>query len=161
MIEEFKNKYLKSGIILDSNILLLLVVGRINPKLIKDNNCLSKYNEEMFSELNAFISIFKKIIVTPHILTELSNLYFSSMHKASDLSKCEKLLRILKDLYEIQIMKDNIINEKSFCKYGITDIAIVNAAKRNKIGILTDDYKLSGYATFLRLGVININHILY
>lgn len=65
----------RDGIVLDTNLLLLYCVGLYDPFVIsRFTERLSRYTVDDFRLLIRFTRLFKKIIVTPNVLTEVVNL---------------------------------------------------------------------------------------
>ncbi|AQG78174.1 hypothetical protein AWR27_01710 [Spirosoma montaniterrae] len=63
------------GLIIDTNLIVLLVVGSVDPKRISSHKRLSKYTNDDFSILKSFVQRFRHpLYTTPNILTEASNL---------------------------------------------------------------------------------------
>ena len=64
------------NLLLDTNLLLLYLIGCKDPKLLKSARRLNAYIEEDFYLLVEFIEVngFTQLVSTPHILTEASNL---------------------------------------------------------------------------------------
>lgn len=64
------------ALLLDTNLLLLYLVGGKDPQLIDGARRLNAYTEEDFDLLYEFIESngFLQLVSTPHILTEVSNL---------------------------------------------------------------------------------------
>lgn len=72
--DEALKKYRRKGLLLDANLLLLLVVGRIDAQQIGKRK-LSQYREEDWMILAKFVESFgSRLISTAHVLTEVSNL---------------------------------------------------------------------------------------
>src|ERR1044071_4201631 len=61
-------------VILDSNLLVLFIVGKTSPGLIEKHRRLQAYSESDFDLLIEFIAPMSQVIVTPNTLTEASNL---------------------------------------------------------------------------------------
>ncbi|MCY7357876.1 MAG: hypothetical protein LH609_10485 [Rudanella sp.] len=64
----------KSGLLLDTNLLVLLVIGQYDPKRINGHKRLQSYTSEDYDLLLGFMSLFRTFATTPNILTEVSNL---------------------------------------------------------------------------------------
>src|SRR4051812_35268145 len=62
-----------ASVVLDSNLLLLLVVGVADREYIKKHRRLQSYSEADFDLLRRLIAPMSAIVVTPNILTEVSN----------------------------------------------------------------------------------------
>ncbi len=67
-------RYKRKGVLVDSNLLLLLFVGLFDPARIKKFKRTGHFSEVDFRLLVNFLAYFDKAITTPHILTEVSNL---------------------------------------------------------------------------------------
>ena len=63
-----------ASVVLDSNLLLLLTVGLWNPRAIVTQKRLSGFSVEDFNVLQTFLTTFKQVTTTAHVLTEVSNL---------------------------------------------------------------------------------------
>ncbi|MGD0517565.1 MAG: hypothetical protein ABSA26_08525 [Thermoguttaceae bacterium] len=69
------HQYSRQGIIVDTNVLLLFFVGKYEPLLIAKHKRTRQYSIEDFQILEKFLKLFQnRIITTPNILTEASNL---------------------------------------------------------------------------------------
>src|SRR5260370_39822148 len=77
MIDEFLrlvDRHRQNGILVDANLLLLLVVGRFDEQRIQRFERTRDFVIEDFRLLEAMVRPFSRILSTPHVLTELSNL---------------------------------------------------------------------------------------
>ncbi|MDY7005349.1 MAG: hypothetical protein SWX82_15810 [Cyanobacteriota bacterium] len=72
-IRKLFGKYKQKGVIVDTNILLLFFVGSVNKKRISKFNRTEQLLPEDYDVLVEIISYFSKIVVTPNIITEVSN----------------------------------------------------------------------------------------
>jgi hypothetical protein len=68
VIEQYKSK----GLLLDSSLLLLHLVGSIAPALIGQKP-LGGFDLDQFRSLQILISRFSRVVTTAHVLTEVSN----------------------------------------------------------------------------------------
>lgn len=152
-------KYKSSGLLLDTNLFVLLVIGMIDKKGVTNNKRTSAYTQDDFEILLNFISQFSKIIVTPHIMAETSNLVdvFNKKLKAAPFLIIKNLIE-QQNFNEIDIPSIEIINSPGFFQYGLTDSGLVEVAS-NKYLILTDDLKVANYAYARSADIINFNHI--
>ena len=68
------DKYKTKGLLVDANLLLLFLVGTHDLQLVGDGkyNKLSKYTPEDYRLLIRLQAVFKRIVTTPHVLTEVS-----------------------------------------------------------------------------------------
>ncbi|MGC4034778.1 MAG: hypothetical protein QM764_02380 [Chitinophagaceae bacterium] len=154
-----KGKY--SGILIDTNLLLLLLIGSFDPSQIGKNKRLKKFSESDFRILKKLTILFQeKIVVTTHIITEICNLS-DNYNSEIDFKFFVFLKEILSRYLEKQEKSITIIerNETAFYKLGIADASITDLAKQNTL-IITDDLKLYHYISSLNYDAINYNHLL-
>ncbi|MBI1972991.1 hypothetical protein HYS50_03225 [Candidatus Woesearchaeota archaeon] len=123
-------KHLRKDILLDTGPLLLLLVGKYNSSLLPAFKRLSGRTEQEFMKLQAFLSKFRKIVVTPHVLAEMSNLA-KSLGENTFSSFLERCVEDLKKFGETFIDKDEIIKRDEFKHFGITDTGIIIAGEKN------------------------------
>lgn len=153
-------KYSNKGIILDTNLLILFVVGNFNLNLIETFGRTKSrgYLKEDFIFLINLLRKFKHIYLTPHILTELSNMTFEKINKKNFTEYLSSVVNSIKDKKEYYISKD-ILATTACLKFGFADSSIFELAKKENLPVLTDDYKLSGFLAKNKIDCININHL--
>jgi hypothetical protein len=144
--------YSQHGIIVDTNVLLLYFVGNSRHKRT------SQYLPRDYDLLLKLLKRFQnRIVTTPNILTEVSNL----------LGNCTTSDQ--KKLWSVFASKVSVLGEKyldsqrisqtpMFSKFGLTDSAIIELVK-DKYLILTDDAMLFQYLEKNKIDVINFTHL--
>ncbi len=159
-----KLKHLQSGILVDTNLLLVLLIGKINKRLIGGKRT-EKYTEEHYYILVDFIKDFKRLITTPHILTEVSNLGGAGL-TGTDRAEFLGLLRTpslfdVKTVLERHVLRRDV--ETDYIRqFGLTDSAIVKLCTtglRRRPLLLSDDFDLFELVSRLKGHSINFNHI--
>lgn len=155
--EELLSRYRSKGLLIDTNLFLLYLVGLFDQRKISTFKRTQTYVIEDFVLVYTFVCQFKKIITTPHILTEVSNL-------SGQLDKRIKPMFFKKFADRIDILEEKYICSKQICRhhsfqqFGLTDSAITDLAQ-NQYLVLTDDLPLSTYLQNHKIDVINFNHI--
>lgn len=144
---KFRAAVQKHGIILDTNILILYIVGLTSPDKISQNKKTSRYDYRHLDFIKGLVSICKgrKPIITPHLLPEVDHMLSLSSNKASSTSKSrylEAAIHVIKGANEINVPAKCIMNNQAFIRFGATDISIMELAK-NGYAVLTDDLILS------------------
>ena len=147
----------KEGLLIDSNLLLLLFVGLYDRKRIEKFKRTSQFTLEDFELLSAFIRRFKEVATTPSILTEVSNL-LGQLPEGLKNSFYRSFAYGLKSLHERYTPSRELGNENAFLQLGLTDTAILRAATRKYL-VLTDDFRLAQYLSSQNVDVINFNHL--
>ncbi|MDB9493257.1 PIN domain-containing protein [Spirulina major CS-329] len=152
------SRYLQKGILVDSNILLLWVVGRLNPNRIETFKRTRDFTVEDFELLNQLLAKFTKVITTPHILTEVYNLanQLNSRDREGFLFCLSQL--ISSTFNEQQVPAKQLIQNPKFTTFGVTDCGIMKVAA-GRFLVLTDDFKLASYLTAIGIDMLNFNHL--
>lgn len=154
---EVISRYRKSGILVDTNILLLYFVGYVDPKRIPLFKRTAHFAIEDYTLLNKLLGYFEKIVTTPNILSEVNSL-------SQQFGEPDKTKFFLNFSEQIEIIDEHYIESKAvaiheaFVKFGLTDSVIINLSS-NRFLVLTDDFRLSQYLSHQNIDVINFNHI--
>ncbi len=149
-------RYRKPGIIIDTNILLMYFVGLLDPRIIPTFKRTDIFAVEDFYTLQAMLKLAPKVVTTPNILTEVSNL----LGQLPDHQKTPCFARFaegIKHLEEQYLVSIPIAAMGEFQRFGITDAGLLSLAKTHLI--VTDDFKLSNYLSTAGNDVLNFNHI--
>jgi len=150
--------YSQSGLLIDTNILLLYIVGSVRKELVPTFNRTSRFAVEDFDTLVRFLTPFHKTVTTPNILTEVSNLLrqISPGWERPCFEKLAGLIRVIDEHYIASIVASGM---DSFGKFGLTDAAIVAMLAKDKYLVLTDDFALSQYLTKKGVDAVNFNNV--
>jgi rRNA-processing protein FCF1 len=151
--------YRNKGLLVDSNLLLLYFVGSYDPARISNfKRTHSKgFREDDFNLLTRLVRLFARIVTTPNILTEVSNL-------SGQLREDKKQAYYVDFEKLVQSFAEHYIESKELCalthfkSFGLTDSGII-ALAMGKFLVLTDDGPLSGYLQNVGIDVINFNHV--
>ena len=151
----------KKGIIIDTNLLVIYLVGLYRKELVKDFVTSSAYLPEDFEIVRALMHKYKfeKCIVTPHILTEVSNLTFDHFKQPGREEYVRRAIGFIKASLEHDANKDQLINTHHLPKLGFADSSIVEVAKKHGYLVLTEDFLLAKTLADERCLSLNINHI--
>jgi rRNA-processing protein FCF1 len=150
-------RYRDKGVLIDANILLLLLIGLLDKRLISNFKHTKTFTTEDFETLEAFLSNFNTFITTPNIITEVGNL---SGHLAENRKEAysQVFANMIKTLEEFYMISADVAKMKEFAKLGITDAGIISLA-RDDYFVLTDDFALSRTLEKQGVSVFNFNHI--
>jgi predicted nucleic acid-binding protein len=145
------------AIVLDTNLLVLLVVGATSKTLIGVHDRLAAYSEADFDLLNDYLAAASQIVVTPHTLTESSNLLRQIRNPARD--RISATLKALIGRAEERFADSQTVAEHAdYLRLGLTDCALMTVAAGDE-ELLTVDLDL--YLAALRRGgrAVNFNHV--
>ena len=159
-------RYWNKGVIIDSNLSILLFIGRWWPALIESWKGTRDrgYTHRDFEMLNTLLSSFQQILATPHILAETNNF-------ANHLKQDRKLFYSFM-AKEIAILKESYIDSISLTKvkcyyfFGLNDASIEALAAGDNyttIGgdylVISDDSKLVAYLAGRGIEAINLTNL--
>ncbi len=144
-------------LILDTNLLLLFIVGSTSREYISKHKRLKAYTETDFDLLIKIMSYVQNVFVTPNTLTETSNLAGQIPEPART-----KIFKVFCDYIpsadEHYCESRQAITRKEFIRLGLTDSVILHEMTDTFI-LLTDDLDL--YLAAIKEGyqAQNFNHI--
>jgi predicted nucleic acid-binding protein len=144
-------------VLLDANLVLLFVVGTTNKSLISRHKRTHSFTEQDFTLLCEFLNQFDQVVVTPNILTEVSNLAAQIAEPARG-QLLGTLAAMTNHLTEEYVTSREASQHEGFVRLGLTDACVLR-----RVGtidcVLTDDLDL--YLSLSRSGqyVVNFNHI--
>ncbi len=149
-------KYRSKGVLIDANLLIGLLVGRLDPKYLPHCRATKNFTQDDFDRLALLVSQFDKIITTPHILTEVSNLAGRLPHPL-DTEFRAMFGRVLETFSEQSRPAADIGRHEHFVRFGLTDTAISMIAPGSYL-VLTAELPLYGLLLNRGVDVINFNH---
>ncbi len=146
------------GYFVDANLLVLLVVGSVDRRLIAKHRRLRAYSAEDYETLINLLSRVEQVLVTPNTLTEASNLL--AQHAEPELSRLFDRLRfVIQESKEIVVASGLASRNSAFGRLGLTDSALLEVATAES-PVLTVDLAL--YLAALEKGedtAVNFTHL--
>jgi hypothetical protein len=144
-------------IVLDTNILLLLVVGSTDEKYIALHKRLDAYDVTDYKILCGIIAQSKGVVFTPNVLTETSNLgRYIKEPLRSEISA--KLAHMITNGSEKIIVSKDASARPEYVRLGLADSVLLQVTMLDGI-LLTDDLDLYLAASYANIPVQNFNHI--
>ena len=152
VLETLVVEYAPRGLLVDTNVLLLYLVGLFDRTFVErfKRTRARGYTADDFAIASNLMRCFRRVVTTPHILAEVSNLSFQ-MEEPRLIGYFRIVVRVLRGLHEQSVPKDLILDSPRLGllpKIGFTDLSILEAAKRSKYLVLTDDRHVSIYVQF-------------
>lgn len=132
-------------ILIDSNSLLVLILGLMDPSLIKNNKRTSIFNENDYYNLCNVIGGLDSLVVLPNIWTEVDNLLNGYYNKGHKYLYINTIIQTIKNTSEKYLESNLIERDSVFYDLGLTDTLILEHAKNCKL-LITSDSTLSDYA---------------
>jgi hypothetical protein len=149
--------YRDKGLLIDTNVLLLFFVGLHNRESIQRFKRTVHFTPDDFDCLAGVIQLFKRVVTTPSVLTEVSN-FLGELGEAVRFSVFQGFSLGIQRFQEDFTPSRELAQERCFPKFGLTDTGILRSAK-GKFLVLTDDFKLAGYLERQGIDVLNFNHL--
>jgi rRNA-processing protein FCF1 len=156
-VSDLLAKYYSKGILIDTNILLLYLVGRVNRDRIARFKRTATFLPEDYDLLLELTNNFQKVITMPNILTEVNSL-------ANQLGEPERrecliiFTELISQITEKYIDSKIVKQHTEFSRFGLTDCGIIILAK-DKYLVLTEDLKLHLYLKAYGVDTINFNNL--
>ena len=146
-----------SGLLIDTNLPVLFVVGSVNPGRIENFKRTRKYNQGDYRLLRRVMNRFTPLYTLAHVMAEVSNL--------TDLSGRELLQarQVLKEtlavLREPAMASQHAVRNEAYKSLGLVDAAIATLARENKCAVLTDDFDLYDALSRGEIPVLKFSHL--
>jgi len=149
-------KYRRLGVLLDTNLMVLLAIGYYDRKRISSFKRTLQYTHQDFSLLAGIVGQFDRAVTTPHILAEADNLT-RQLPEREHRAIAAITARLVEGLFEVYVPSKMAARHERYPILGLTDCATIEAAEQALV--LTDDFPLANILAHLGRGVINLNHL--
>ncbi len=150
-------RHCRSGVIVDAGVLLLYFVGRFSPEQIARFKRTDSFSTDDYKLLCLLLSRFERLLTTPNILAEVSNLS-GQIGEPLRTKYFEKLQTEICALHEEYITSREAATGTSFVRFGLTDASIHLLAKGSYL-VLTVDFDLYQFLQSQGIDAINFNHL--
>jgi len=152
-LERFDRIARSRGVLVDTNLLVLLIVGFVNRDRIPLFKRTSKYTPDDWDLLTRILERALRRYSTPHVLAEVNTLT-DLPGPEGDVAKAA-LLHAISLMEEIPIPSLDACNSAYYRRLGLTDAAIVLVARRQGCSVITNDFGL--YLALLEQGESVVN----
>lgn len=150
-------KHRAKGVLVDTNLLVLLLVGTVNKQRIPNFKRTQDFTIEDYELLVNLIKWFGKLIATPHVLSQVSDLTDLSGKELTAIRERFKVL-VVQDIEEFHDAARGLVDDPTFTRFGLADAAIAAVCSRG-ILVLTSDVQLQLALQALNIDALNFNHI--
>ena len=141
-------------IFVDTNALILILVGLMDKSLVSTHKRTSIYASIDFENLVFLIGDLEKVVTTPNVLTEVDNL-LNNFQKGHRWAYYQVLRELISKSIEKFLESKKIIGVNPFFELGLTDTGILEISK-NCDFLITGDSKLADYANALGIKVVDL-----
>lgn len=149
---------MKGSLLIDTNLLVLFVVGTASKEYITKHKKLTEFTVEDYDRLVKIIARASEVLVTPNTLTETSNLAAYINEPAR--SKVLNVLRtVIASASQERYVPSSIAAErKEFIRLGLADAVLLEIAAKD-VTLLTTDFDLYNTALAKGAQALNFNHL--
>jgi hypothetical protein len=144
----------RDSYIIDTNLLVLLLIGLYNPGLIKSHKRTSGYNIEDFEMIKFIFDQAERVYITPHILSEISNLTDTDWN---DYNLFNTFKALTESQMEVYTPKGKLLGFQYLPQIGITDTSMYFAAMETNSIVLTADEECAPYLESLDCKVLRFS----
>jgi hypothetical protein len=144
-----------SRLLIDTNILLLYVVGSFDPAAISRFKRTEKFDEDDFALLTEHVGRYSVLVVTAGVLAEVSNLLSGYLH----VQVAGHIVELVDHAEEASKPAVEIMADAEFARLGFTDSTILQAAATPETTVLTDDVQLYLALLAREHNAVNFNHL--
>ena len=156
-IDEFLARYASRGVVVDTNLMVLLFVGLADERLVVRHRRTQAYSVNDFRVLVEFIRRFRQMIVTPQLLAEVTNLCETGFEPRARRvlgAMCGQLSRCQEHHTPMQLM----LQSELLPKIGFADASMVFAA-RGQYLVLTDNVRDTRHLQDAECDVLNFTRL--
>ncbi len=150
----------REALALDTNLLLLLVVGRADPRLVSMHRRLRRFELWQLDRLVAIVRERTRLVVTPHVLAETSNLLRGGGLAPLALAAVSLMFRRwIEGVHEEHLPAVVLVRDgDGFDRVGLADLGLLTLAERGT-EVLTVDAELAREGELRRLPISNFTRI--
>jgi len=150
------DKHRSKGVLVDTNLLVLLLVGSVNKRRILKFKRTQSFTLQDFDLLSRLVEWFGKLITTPHVLSQVSDLTDLAGEEFWTVrSRFAALVELMDESYD---ESRALVTHPLFSRLGLTDAAIATVCSRG-ILVLTTDVKLELALQQRGAEALNFNHV--
>jgi hypothetical protein len=156
MIRDMIAKHRKNGVLIDTNLLLLLVVGIYDRRRIESFKRTSKYSVKDFQRVGGIANEFETLWTTPNIMTEVDNLgrQLESREWPNFSRALESLVLKMREEYK---PTSELVTQAQYTRLGVADCAVLRLT--TPFLLISDDLGLYMEAQRIGMDAVNYTHI--
>ncbi len=149
-------KHRAKGVLVDTNLLVLFLVGTVNRQRIPNFKRTGDFTIEDYDLLVRLIDWFGQLIATPHVLSQVSDLTDLTGNELAEIRELFKVL--VENIEESYDTSRLLVGDPAFKRLGLTDAAIATVCSRGVL-VLTADAQLHVVLQERGIDALNFNHI--
>jgi hypothetical protein len=149
-------KYRSKGVLIDTNLLLMVAVGNYSASRILSWKRTQQYTLDDYALMLRILEYFPRRVTSPNILTEVDNIARQLPefeHEAISVA----LFQLIASSFEVYAASAIVTQTPIYPAIGLTDCVTMSLA--DEALVLTDDFELSNRLANSGRDALNINHI--
>jgi hypothetical protein len=152
------DRFASRGLLIDTNLLLLFVIGQYDPEILVHDSFgrLAAYSLDDFYLLQNLSTLFKKRVTTAHVLAEVSN-WIGYLPTHREIECLRQFSEYLSSFDELTTDSLKLADYERFPYLGLTDTALASFA--NDYLVITDDLRFITHLNKMGREALNINHL--
>jgi hypothetical protein len=156
MVKDLIAKHRTNGVLIDTNLLLLLIVGLYDRRRIGSFKRTSTYSQRDFQRIGGFAKEFEVLWTTPNIMTEVENL--GRQLQSREWPGFARAVRgLFPKMREEYVHSSKAITSPAHSRLGLTDCATLCLGK--PFLLISDDLMLYLEAQRVGIDAVNYTHI--
>ncbi len=144
-------------VFVDTNLLVVLLVGAVDVDQVERFKRTSAYSREDYALLAGFVGGFQRMLATPNVLTETSNL-LGQLSEPLRRRALVALGALTGACAEAYYPSTELVLDPYFPVLGLSDTSIIRAVDTD-VTVVTDDLQLYLRLSALGIDAINFNHL--
>ena len=143
--------------LVDTNLLVLLLVGRVNTERIRNFKRTQDFTVDDFHLLQRLVMWFgTPLFATPHVLSQVSDLTNLPGPEGPSIRRLfQTTVELIEEQYDAA---RTLVQNPLFKRFGLGDASIAAVCERNVL-VLTADVQLHVALEVLGLDALNFNHV--
>jgi len=147
----------RSGLLIDTNLLVLFIVGSVNINRIESFKRTQKYSKADYKFLCRVLDAFKPLYTLAHVMAEVNNLTdLTGTERSRARYLQQQLLSVLR---EPAMASAHAATSSHYERLGLVDAAIATLAREHECAVLTDDLDLYLALSHDGVDVYNFAHL--
>lgn len=149
-------------IIIDTNLLLLLVVGSARKSYISMHKRLKRYGIDDFNLVVELVGEYSEILLLPHILAEVST-FLKGIAEPARRGVREAFAKLIEGSVEVSVASIHGVRREEFMRLDLTDAVVLHFLAMHEAGIqptlLTADEPVANAASACGYDVFDYNSL--
>jgi predicted nucleic acid-binding protein len=146
-----------TGLLVDTNLLVLFAVGTVNRDRIETFKRTRQYTKTDYDLLVRVLAKFEPLYTVAHVLAEVSNL--TDLPGPERLQARSVLKKTISVLNEAEMSSTRAAEDRLYQDLGLVDAAIGAVARAHHCAVLTDDHDLYVRLIQDNVNVFNFTHM--